>query len=359
MPIWISAPAKLKRMGVIYKVINSIRDGSTLQDMQDDELLLGTRQKINPYGYKVLFIDNTLQLLPENQPFTPTNSSVELPPNPDSDVYWSAFLNMYGTVRPGISQIWLQNEYMTTDIVGTIEFNQDDDRLLIYNVDTSTLPQNTLEPVTAIIDPRVSGPNAGLPGPVNGTRYLILDNIGHTNSELVIPGDLLGGVSPLNDLKFTAGSLTGSGGIASVKDNSISGRAVTTVGSRTYQDVPIFTERGSGQLAYASVTIAANSTKYNYTTVVIVITNPGADYELTDPTVSWGNTVANANDIIQYDSNQDLWFVAFDSNAAASEDRVEFVTNLKTNIQYRYSRSTGWVKSYFGWYAQGDFSIVI
>ena len=54
MPIWISTSAKLKKMSVIHKVIASIFDGSTLLDIQNDDLLLGTRQKVTPYGYKLL-----------------------------------------------------------------------------------------------------------------------------------------------------------------------------------------------------------------------------------------------------------------------------------------------------------------
>ena len=39
---------------------------------------------------------------------------------------------------------------------------------------------------------------------------------------------------------------------------------------------------------------------------------------------------------------------------------VEFVTNLTTNVQYRYVPSEGmWMKSYEGWYEQGDYSIVL
>jgi hypothetical protein len=54
MPIWLSTPAKVKKLGVIHKIIASIFQGNALTDMQDDHLLLGTRQKITPYGYKLL-----------------------------------------------------------------------------------------------------------------------------------------------------------------------------------------------------------------------------------------------------------------------------------------------------------------
>ena len=133
MPIWITTASKLKKYGVIEKIIASIYQGHALQDVQNDDLLLGTRQKITPYGYQLLYSGNTLQLLPQDEPFTPSNNDLVLPNNPNTSLYWSAYLNLYGAVRPGISQIWLQNPYMDSDIVGTIVPNPTDDRFLIFN----------------------------------------------------------------------------------------------------------------------------------------------------------------------------------------------------------------------------------
>ena len=257
IPIWISTASKLKKLGVVEKIIASIFKGNALSDIQDDDLLLGTRQKITPYGYKLLLIGNSLQLLPANQDFYPSNIDLDLPPNPNTSLYWSSLLNVYGTIRPGISQIWLQNPYMDTEIIGTIVPDPVDDRLLIYNIDTDTLPQNTLNPVDSVINPLVTGPNSGLPGAINGRRYLIVENIGHANNT----------------------------------------------------------------------------------------------------TVAWGNLIANANDIIQYSSSTNLWTVSFDSSAATA---VQYVTNLTTNVQYRYNVDDNvWMKSFEGWYDQGDYSIVI
>jgi hypothetical protein len=257
MPIWLSNAAKLKKMGVIEKVIASIFKGQALEDIQDDDLLLGTRQKITPYGYKLLLIGNRLQLLPADEAFYPSNETLEYPPPPDTSLYWSSLLNVYGTIRPGISQIWLQNPFMDTEIVGTIVPDPTDDRLLIYDIDTDTLPQNTLDPVDSVINPLVTGPNAGLPGPINGRRYLIVEDIG----------------------------------------------------------------------------------------------SPG------NTTIAWGALIANANDIVEFDATSGEWFVSFDSQSATT---VEYVTNLTTDLQYRFDYVNNvWMKSYEGWYAQGDYSIVI
>lgn len=257
IPIWLSTSAKLKKMGVIEKIIATIHTNTAVQDMTDSDLLNGTRQKISPYGYKVLLLGNHLQILPNDTAFDPTNVSLNNPTPPNTSLYWSSLLDVYGAVRPGISQIWLQNPYMETDIVGTIVPDPVDDRLLIYNIDPDTLPTNTLDPVDSVINPLVTGPNAGLPGPINGKRYLIVEDIG------------------------SAGS----------------------------------------------------------------------------PTLAWGDLVAKANDIIQYNAGTSSWIVSFDSEAA---ETVEYVTNLTTGIQYRYVPLEGvWMKSYEGWYGEGDYSIVI
>jgi hypothetical protein len=256
MPIWLSNAAKLKKMGVIEKVIASIFKGTALQDIQNDDLLLGTRQKITPYGYKVLLMGNRLQLLPADNNNFVSNIDLNYPNPPDTSLYWTSLLNVYGTIRPGISQIWLQNPHMNTDIVGTIVPDPTDDRLLIYDIDADTLPQNTLNPVNSVVNPLVAGPNAGLPGPINGVRYLLVESVGSEGS----------------------------------------------------------------------------------------------------PTVAWGELIANANDIVEYDADSASWYVSFDSQMSTT---VEYVTNLTTRIQYRYTPDGVWMKSYEGWYDQGDYSIVI
>lgn len=253
MPIWISTASKLKKLGVIQKIIASIYKGSALEDIQDEDLLLGTRQKISPYGYKLLLLGNRLQLLPQDEPFYPPNTDLDNPTPPDTDLYWSALLNMYGAWKPGISQIWLQNPYMDTDIVGTIVPDPLDDRYLIYDIDPDTLPQNTLSPVDGVINPLVTGPNAGLPAPVTGQRYIIVEDMGSPDSS----------------------------------------------------------------------------------------------------TSAWGDVVASANDIIEYNGSE--WVVVFDASETTD---VEYVTNLNTTVQYRWTDDM-WMKSYEGYYAEGDYSIVI
>lgn len=178
MPIWLSSPIKVSKLGIIQKIISNIHKGSTLLDLQNDDLLLGTRQKVTPYGYKVLLVGNNLQILPANQPGSDNDNFEVLGTGPNTSVYWSAILNVYGKVRPGVSQIALENEYMMTEVVGTIDFNPDDDRLLTFTVDPETLPQDTLTAVDMVIDPIRKYPDGTiLPVSVAGQRYLIVKDI--------------------------------------------------------------------------------------------------------------------------------------------------------------------------------------
>lgn len=176
MPIWLSSPAKLKKMGIIHKIIASIFNGNELSDITDDNLFNGSRQRITPYGYKILLLNNQLQLLPQSQPFYP-NEALDRPTSPDTAIVWQGFLEAHGAIVEGISQIRIEHPNLDTEIVGTIRFNQNDGRLLHYDIDIDTLPNDTLNPVDKVIDPTVSKPGGNLPSELNGQRYLIIEDL--------------------------------------------------------------------------------------------------------------------------------------------------------------------------------------
>lgn len=177
MPIWISTSVKVKKLGIIQKIIASIHQGNALSDIQDDDLLLGTRQKITPYGYQLLLLGDQLQILPANTADQPSNDSYEMPTTEDGTVFWPSVLNVYGVIRSGVSMIALENPYLTTEIMGTIEYDETDSSILTYTIDSDTLPQNTLDPVDSIIDPTQKYPGDGLDAASLGQRYLIVTDI--------------------------------------------------------------------------------------------------------------------------------------------------------------------------------------
>lgn len=186
-PIWISSPAKIKKLGVIERVIAGIFDasGDAANAITNNDLLLGTRQMFTPYNYKIVVIDNKIQCL-YDPTIVPNGSYEDLTPTAivgDSSLLWPAILNMYGAYRPGISQIRLNRPAIAAPdtlnpIVGTIVVDPTDDRLVLFTVDPDTAPQNTLPPIDAIIDPLASGPGTGLPLPSLGQRYLLTEDTG-------------------------------------------------------------------------------------------------------------------------------------------------------------------------------------
>ena len=63
-------------------------------------------------------------------------------------------------------------------LTGTVAKNPIDDTKLIFNLDTDTLPTNTLEALTKIVNPRSNYPGDGtLDAATTGQRYLITEDL--------------------------------------------------------------------------------------------------------------------------------------------------------------------------------------
>jgi hypothetical protein len=179
IPIWISSPAKVKKLGVVERIVASVFDaqGDASNAILDNDLLLGTRQVFTPYSYQVLLIGGKLQALRQQQVVDEPNSSLTPADSPTSNLLWHNLIGGYGVLRPGVSLIKLEQDD-GTEVVGTVAYDPTDDRFLLFTVDIDTIPANTLNPVLAVIDPLRSGPGAGLPAAVAGQRYLFTENTG-------------------------------------------------------------------------------------------------------------------------------------------------------------------------------------
>ena len=182
LPIWISAPAKVKKLGVVERIIASVYDanGDASNAVMDNDLLLGSRQVFTPYDYQVLLIGNKLQALRPAQVVDQPNTSLTPADSPPSNLLWSAVIGDFGAIRPGISYITLEQED-GTEVTGTIAFDPTDDRFLLYSINEDTIPANTLDPVDAVIDPLRSGPSDGLDSALLGQRYLLTEATGSDN----------------------------------------------------------------------------------------------------------------------------------------------------------------------------------
>jgi hypothetical protein len=182
LPIWISSPAKIKKMGVIEKIINSIYDagGDINTAVFNQDLLLGTRQYFTPLLYGTILVGNQMQLIKYNEIVTKDEFAV--PDKIGTPDNWSSLVSIYGKLTDGISQVRLGNEQTGVNIMGTVAFHPTDSSIMLFTVDEDTIPVNSLPAITAIIDPERSGPGAGLPVSASGTRYLLLNDIGDASN---------------------------------------------------------------------------------------------------------------------------------------------------------------------------------
>jgi hypothetical protein len=137
-----------------------------------------------PFGYQVLLIDNKLQALRQDQVVDEPNASLTPPDSPPSNLLWHNVVNMYGTLRSGISYVTLEQPD-GTDVMGYVSYDPTDDRFLLFNINEGTKPPDTLPPVLSVIDPTRSGPGAGLPAPIQNQRYLFTETTGSIKNPAV------------------------------------------------------------------------------------------------------------------------------------------------------------------------------
>lgn len=181
IPIWLSPPAKVKKLGVVERIIANLYDaqGDLNEAVSNNDLLLGTRMIFTPFNYGVVVIGNRIQCV-ESQDLSqePSNDSLSPPVALlTSPLHWPAVIGMYGVLRPGISQIRLEQPD-GTEVIGTIVVDPTDDNFVIFTPDIDTIPPNTLPPLDAVVDPLATGPGTGLPPTANGQRYLLTDATG-------------------------------------------------------------------------------------------------------------------------------------------------------------------------------------
>jgi len=169
VPIWLSAPAKVKRQSIIQKIIADIHTTSSIADLgfsQDYADFFGDVDKtatvvVTPGDYSIQVSGAEAQLL--NRQGMPQA--------------WSDLIEMQGKLS-ATSQLKLN---ITNDldndldaVVGSVSASPLDVTKLIFNLDADTLPSNTIPNVDRIIDPRLNEPGDGLlPAATLGQRYLI------------------------------------------------------------------------------------------------------------------------------------------------------------------------------------------
>ena len=372
-PIYISPPAKVKRLGVITNIVTSIFDGdgyvdfeqmlqgtnlfsmggmteTVVQDTLDNTTNVVDTGKDPNAGYvlneetgKYEWLDPDGLLEPRKQKTRHAKEVVKsytqhrvlilngqaqiLKNGLPSNIKWGDHFDaLLGSYRAGLSIAYFRKPDINGMLAGRITVNPLDETKLTIDFDKDTLPSNSTvqgparnanqhSSVDYIIDPLRYDPTTAK---VAGLRLLLLGSIGNQNYE-----------------DFNAEKL--------YKLNNI-------VYYRGYHYK--YTRNTYNTQYPAKIGILPTDTNYWQQQNV----QDGAD--------SWKNTngtdfVASSNDIIEWDGT--AWQIVFDASAdkLIYNDEVIttlYTTNLNTGIQY-YWDGDQWLLSVDGEYAKGDWSI--
>ena len=180
LPIWLTAPAKVRKLKRIEEIVANI--GDRVFDPIDGSSTIGNlygRVIVTPGNYCITVDGNVITLLSDKGDDTLADGSIPS---------WSDLITLYGLFTPNVSEM---NLFLTSDIEGafvsgTLNYGSEPNQL-IWSLNADTLPGNTLLPVSAVIDPQRTYPYLGispqisngvLPPAANGTRYLLVNNIG-------------------------------------------------------------------------------------------------------------------------------------------------------------------------------------
>jgi len=349
MPIWISPPSKVKRLGVIESVAMGMfsqigrGSGGYIDGLGVDDGG-ATPTQLNNVGATATVIDNYNLIVYGGQAriFYPDGSGshkddlINVEINSEQRVNWNLIFDKHiGQWDSRNSKIFLLQPN-GTQVIGTIAINPLDPTILNIEWITDTYPSNTdiaseyrpNSPGTfdAIIDPKTKGPNSGLPSSTVGTRYLIIDNIGGGIRETLIA------------------------------ENS-SNRIDTTIDynkvlrTEVYvNNIPVDFEvlNIQGKLV---IRLAMSAQIDDTITYELFVNQHGPS--------AWQNQdgsdfIANTNDIIEWTGSK--WRVLFDSTA--SKNIIRYLTNIYTNVQYKWN-GVSWVKSFEGEYLKGYWRILL
>jgi hypothetical protein len=350
-PIWLTPPAKVKKLGVITNIITAIFADNGLEINMDDSVFAeslvkeavivdedgelttttrnGTREGMtfetgivasSHRNYDLVFLNGVAKLLGRGTIGAET---------------WTGYLKAIPEVfESGITELRLQRRDNYGDIVGTVSINPLNERELIVNLDPDTLPTDTTingpngarSKIDYIIDPLKFDPRGIL---TESPRILLLGNVGHTYKQRIVTTTktmLIDTGVPFEDVR----------GIRVL----VNGNEVNTT-TETWSD--------------------SSNDSETYKIKFPALLNIGAiiDYEIyldEDGPDAWKNLdgsdfAAFANDIVEWDGSR--WHIVFDASATST---VTYTTNLNTGTQYKW-QDKEWVLSFEGEYPDGTWRL--
>jgi hypothetical protein len=330
-PIYISPPAKVKRLGVITSVISNIF-GSSSGPYGNYVDGLGTDPEGSSRGISVPIAKEITTV--SNFNIDVSELGAKLLSSSGEPTNWVELITvMPGEYQPGLSRIYL-TQTNGSYIVGYISLNPLDDTVMSVNWDPDSFQSNSEIPSTirsslgtfdAIIDPLKTGPT----NVVAGTRYLILESIGGGIKQRFITDAKLKRIdtgivhSKVDDHKVFVNGVEVSSGNQRIPNDLATGMyyitldEVAPLGSEIYYELYV---NQDGPDAWKSVA--------------------GEDF------------IAEENDVIEW--NGDKWTVVF--RASEHQDTIVRLANMFSNTQYTWNGAF-WSKSFERSYRRGEWRL--
>ena len=353
-PIYLSAPAKVKKLGVITNIITAMFADNGLEiniddtayaeslvkepveveldswDNVGDNIVNGKREALTSEttlittshnNYDLVFLDGVARLLGKNAVVGAET--------------WTGYLkSIPRKFQPGITELRLQRRDGYGDIVGTATVNPIDETELVINIDPDTIPTDTTisgpngdrSKIDYIIDPSKFDPRSKQS---ESPRMLLLGNVGHTFKAT-----------------YTA-----------------SNKVLVVDTGKPYEDVKGIRVLVNGSVVQTTEEQWDDSTNVlaTYKIKFPAMLNIGdiVEYELyldEDGPDAWKNAdgtdfAAFANDIVEWDGNR--WHIVFNANTTTT---TTYTTNLNTGTQYKWEDGE-WVLSFEGEYPDGTWRL--
>ena len=208
MPIYISPPTKVKKLGVVRAVVNNMftntGDAVNINNLIYNDGDVTSTVEYKRYGIVMLKADNgvagdyNISIVDVGQAVI--DAGLDLPPEKiGKKLDWQLVLDQYGGYKEGVSRITF-NQPNGSQLVGSIAVNPVDPTLLVVSMDMDTVPGNTLittgrypdntvytsvrsaskGTIDAIINPYNFNPLTTYGTKANypvGLRYLMLDDL--------------------------------------------------------------------------------------------------------------------------------------------------------------------------------------
>lgn len=182
-PIWITPPAKVKKLGIITKILSNVfSEGAqgTINSLYDtvgaaavfENIKPDATITVTPGNFDLLVLNNTARLIVANG----QGDGIDIS-NPTNTASWKKLLDLYpGRFRASLSQLRF-TQPAGNEVIAYISLNPSDEFAMMLNIDQDTVPGNTIisgrGTVDAVINPETFKPT----NIVAGTRYLILEDI--------------------------------------------------------------------------------------------------------------------------------------------------------------------------------------